>query len=562
MWVFFLGARAMPVDEPVRSAAHVRGLVVWLGLGVGVAVLVAVLATQLRYAHAVVTAWFVRLAGWPLALILVGVAAALRLTALEADAPARLFPYGRAFTTDEGLWGFLATEWAAGRSPLGSPEYLPGALTLPATVLQLLSTWLFGTSLGALRLTTALLASLQAGAVYAACRRWLGESGAATVGVFLASSFFLVMYQRVAFVDAVLAALSASAFALWLASRAQSWPQGVLVGAMAGLVVAVKPSGVAFLGGLGLAAVIALWQARLTRRTLEFYAAVGVGGVAVALALAASYFAFPLLGQAALATVTSNFAYAPTGVSHGFARLGEVLRREPLWVHMPVVALCGYLGMLRLSLRLFRASTRDPREAFVVGWWLAGLMMLAIFGYIPHRYYLQLVVPLVCAALSFVSALWRGIDEVGARWWRPLLALLLVADLVFSLGRYGVWWSERRFTQRDAGRAIARYLGVKAQSTQVSGPWSFNLAVSGKFRPHGFRLPHLTPRQIEAEGVHYLLRDRLDLMTYPDRLVAPGLTLRPVLRLCFYCTDEASPNLELVTIEIPQPSVIPAESGD
>jgi 4-amino-4-deoxy-L-arabinose transferase-like glycosyltransferase len=130
-----------------------------------------------------------------IAAALFALAAALRLAFIEADSPAGVLSTSAAFGTDEGAYSFLASEWAAGRNPLGGPEYLAGAVSLPITALQLVVFSALGVSLATVRVLGALIGSLMAPMIYLLGRRVLGARTALAAGLIAALNVFFILYQ-------------------------------------------------------------------------------------------------------------------------------------------------------------------------------------------------------------------------------------------------------------------------------------------------------------------------------------------------------------------------------
>lgn len=544
------GVLAMPLDEPssaVRLGSYAVALLLY-GL-----VLVALGAVALgpgpRWLESVrvfVVGHDARARGRvTLALGLFALAALARVLFLDADGPVHWLPYTSDLGTDEGIWSFLATELAAGRNPIHGRDFVNGAVSLPYTALQTAAVWLFGPSVWSVRIVNAVLGAAVAPAAYLGLRRWLSPWAALTAGAALGGSCFLLVYQRQGFVDATLMAVGVASF-IAFASGPLRAGRGFALGALLVTAVATKVSGAPIVAGAA-AGLLAAALDREHRPSTGAWAGLAAGLAVASALVVAPYLLEPDLARKAVETVIVNPGSSSGGVARVVVRLLEVLRREPLFVHMPATALLGYCGLLVAAVGL--ASTRriDPRVAFLAVWALATHGMLALHGYIPPRYQLGKAAALILLAAWCLDRLGRSLRR-GA-FLAPALATVLVADLLVTAGQ-GAWWmTHRRYDQRDGGRAIAAALGPAPASILVAGPWAFNLALSGGFQAIAFRPVELpTPRDLQpleaaAEGAQFFLRNAHHprQMQLPSRGVGGG----PLLRLCYLCVSPEHPNLEL-----------------
>lgn len=442
------------------------------------------------------------------ALLLLG--ALFRLPALSGDPPARLLTYAASFGSDEGVWTFLAAEWSQGRNPLGGPEYLPGALTLPYTLAQFLVFKTIGVGLIRARLLGAIAGASMGPVAYLGLRRSLGPHASALAGALLATSYLLSMYQRTAMVDGVLVLLG---LGVMLATRngldVKTWPRVrlLLAGLLLGVTLWTKISGLPLVGGLLLMATLPVLSRRPTRWAAGLWWLAG-GSVAIGLVALLVYAVAGSLATAAGTTLSVNVRPPPEGLGEWGWRLWQVLDRDTTFVHMPIIALTGAGTLVAGAIAVFRRRLPDPALGFAAGWWMSTLVMLAHHAYLPTRYYLQVVPPTIVLAAAGAVLAWRWL---GTRDWHPwrvrsLLVALVCADVLFSLWRYGSWLVDHDTSQRDVGNAIARLAHADADKPIVSGPWSFNLALSGDFTPFGFWPEHPpTVQQAAAHGATHFL---------------------------------------------------------
>jgi 4-amino-4-deoxy-L-arabinose transferase-like glycosyltransferase len=544
------GVLAMPLDEP-SSVLRLTTYGVALSLHGAVLVVLGALALGpgarwLESARAFVAELDGKASGRVvLALGLFAMGALWRWPFLDADGPVHWLPFTSDLSTDEGVWSFFATELAAGRNPIHGRDFINGAVSLPYTALQAAAAWLFGQSVWSIRIVNATLGAALAPAAYLALRRWLSPGAALAGAAALGGSCFLVAYQRQAFVDATLAAAAVATFLVFASGRLGA-ARGFALGALLVTVIAIKISGAPVVAGavVGLAAAAFDRERRPSR---SGWLGLAGGLVVASTLLAVPYVLEPDLARKAIETVIVNPGSSSDSVVRVLVRLLEVLRREPLFVHMPATALLGYTALAAAVVGLAATRRIDPRVAFLVAWAAATHGMLALHGYIPPRYQLG-----KAAALILLAA-W-GLDRLGrslrpGAFLGPALASVVVADLLITAGQSAWWMTHRRYDQRDGGRAIAAALGPGATDAVVAGPWAFNLAVSGGFRAVAFRPVELpTPRGLQpleaaAEGAQYFLRNA----HYPRQMELPpdGVAGGPLLSLCYFCVSPEFPNLEL-----------------
>jgi hypothetical protein len=203
---------------------------------------------------------------------------------------------------------------------------------------------------------------------------------------------------------------------------------------------------------------------------------------------------------------------------------------------MPIIALGGAGMLVTGAIAAARRRLFDPTLGFAAGWWLSTLVMLAHHGYLPTRYYLQVVPPTIVLASAGAVLAWRWL---GKRGWDPtrvrgLVVGLVCAELLFSLWRYGTWLVDHDTSQHDVGRDVAELAHVDADAPIVSGPWAYNLALSGDFTPFGFWPEHPpTIQQAAAHGAtHFLTAGPV-----PDDQIPTRGTVRLRLRGTFRYYD-------------------------
>lgn len=423
-----------------------------------------------------------------LAFLLFTVAACLRLIYLDADPPGYQRVVSGSFATDEGIWTFLAREWALGNEAFGRSESLTGSLGLPYTAAHYLMFKTFGVGLVQVRLTCALLGSLLAPLFFLLGRRLFGAVPAFLMGLLLATNFLLIMYQRTGMVDGWLVVWVSLSFLFW--ERALAFGkvrEAVIAGVLTGVTLWSKVTALPFLVAAALTGVWRLLteerRASILRLGLAFSAGLGSVGL---LALAV-FSAWPELAAAARETLEVN----PNRLAPDFMgwlwHIRGVLKHNPFNFFMPFILLAALGAGLGLGIALLRR--RPLPVSLCAGLWVPMVAgMLVIHGYTPPRYYLQAIPALVVLAVQGLAWLWSNPPQhLRLRTAVRAGAVLLVAVAILRpLAGFGAWVVDREYSQRDVGLAIAEDLGPDLSTARVSGRWSFDLAFSGGFQPMGF----------------------------------------------------------------------------
>lgn len=450
---------------------------------------------------------------WALAALLFAIAACLRLVFLDADPPGYQHVVSGSFATDEGIWSFLAREWALGHDPFGSSESLTGSLGLPYTAAHYTMFKLFGVGLVQVRLTCALLGSLLAPLFFLVGRRLFGAVPAFLMALLLATNFLLIMYQRTGMVDGWLVVWASLAFLGWeTALSTGKVRHAILAGVLTGVTLWSKVTALPFLLAAALTGLWALTEptrrAALVRLGLGF--AGGLGSIAL---LAAVVFAsWPELAAAARETLAVNPNRLAPDLMGWLWHVRGILYHNPFNFFMPWLLLAALGAGLGLGLALLRRR-RLPVSLCAALWVPLVAAMLVVHGYTPPRYYLQAIPAIIVLAVQGLTWLWNNPPRHPQL--RALVrggvVLLVLVEILRPLWGLGSWVVQREYSQRDIGRAIAAELGADVSTARVSGRWAFDLALSGGFQPMGFYgagLPWLqqTP---SLGGTHFLFQGPL-----------------------------------------------------
>ncbi len=464
-----------------------------------------------------------------LTLLLLLVGLCTRLLWLSADSPAFLLTHSGAFDGDEGVWSYLATSWCQRYDPIGGPEYLGGALALPYTAMQYLSCRLAGVSLWAVRLGPALLGSLTGVVGYLGLRRMLPAAAAFAAGALLATSYWLIMYQRTAMLDGTLAVLCLLSVLMWLrASSASSVPaifvSASLAGVVLGLTLWFKISALPIAAAVVASAAYAAMMGR-RRAALTALAGAAVGMGAVGLVAACIYTAWPALAKAALHTLAVN------GVeSKASPQLWRAVRLNPTLVHAPFTLTVALLGLWAVATGVRERAYRDNIAVGIAAltWLLATTVMLALRGYMPPRYFLPSYPAVVMLAAVGITHVWRHAPQLRQAWpLRAAVVSLVLAQVLFCGGRWAAWAYHPPHSLLTAAARISKVANADVAAPRVSSPASFTLALAGSFRPMGFRVGHHpTPAQALREGATHVLAAVPMSSDWLDELHASGGTAR------------------------------------
>jgi len=423
-----------------------------------------------------------------LAFLLFAIAGCLRLLFLDADPPGYQHVVSGSFATDEGIWSFLAREWAQGHDAFGNSESLTGSLGLPYTVAQYAMFKTLGVGLIQVRLTCALLGSLLAPLFFLAGRRLFGAVPAFVMALLLATNFLLIMYQRTGMVDGWLVVWASLAFLGWETALSSGKARhAMLAGVLTGITLWSKVTALPFLAAAGLTGLWGLIDPRrrstLMRLALGFVAALGSVGLMAFLVFAS----WPELAAAARETVAVNPNRPAPDVMGWLWHVRGILYHNPFNFFMPWMLLAALGSGMGLGLALLRR--RPLSVSLCAGLWiLLVAAMLVIHGYTPPRYYLQAIPAIIVLAIQGLTWLWNNPPHhprlrAAVRGGAVLLVLL---EIVRSLWGLGLWVADREYSQRDIGLAIAKELGPDLPTARVSGRWAFDLALSGGFQPMGF----------------------------------------------------------------------------
>lgn len=384
-----------------------------------------------------------RLAAWWLWLLaVVGVALALRLLWLDADAATTLTWSGAPFT-DEGLYSHAARNrvlFATWRTDdwdnrLVSPLFDGLAFAVFS---------LFGVGYVQVRLISVVFATVALLLFWDMLRQDWGPRWAVLGCALWGLDYFWFQFSRLGLLEPSMVA--------WLVAAAWCWRRAL-------------DRGVAWAIGCGVCAAIAfVWKSLallwlpvpllalllLARPWTRWRLAAGyLAGVGAILALYGLLWYLP--NRTELAAYNQFYANDRLPGSFGEAitvLLGNV-RSKYVWAQTPVLLIAALLSALR-SLITIRRSLQ-PVVALALAWTICGAVLL-IMPYSPPRYYTLLLPGVVILALALVAA-----DNLGFHQYTGFVAAGLIgASLVWSGWWYLRWAGARRTTLIDSAREVQR----------------------------------------------------------------------------------------------------------
>ena len=423
-----------------------------------------------------------------LALFLFVVAACLRLMFLDADPPGYRWVASGSFATDEGIWTFLAREWALGHEVFGNSESVTGSLGLPYTAAHYLVFKTFGVGLVQVRLVPSVLGSLLPPLFFLLGRRLFGAVPAFLMGGLLATNFLLIMYQRTGMVDGWLVVWASLSFLFWeRALSSGKVREALLAGVLTGITLWSKVTALPLLVAAALTGAWGLLakERRATLLRLGFSFTAGLGSVGL-LALAV-FSTWPQIAEAARETVAVNPNRLAPDLMGWLWHIRGLLKHNPYNFFMPFLLLAALAAGVGLGIALLRRRPL-PVSLFAALWVPIVAGMLVVHGYTPPRYFLQAIPAIIVLAVQGLAWVWtHPPSNPRLRWMVRAGAVLLVLLAVLRpLSWMSTWVTHLEYSQRDVGLAIAEDLGPDLPTARVSGRWAFDLAFSGGFQPMGF----------------------------------------------------------------------------
>ncbi|HJZ68515.1 MAG TPA: glycosyltransferase family 39 protein, partial [Blastocatellia bacterium] len=269
-----------------------------------------------------------------------GVALLLRAINLDADPSALI---SRDFITDEGWWAHNA------RNALFYGQWRIDQYNLPLysaylyNALVYVTFKLFGISLTALRIISALGGWLTVVLVFLLVRREINTRAAVFASVLLGFSNLHIGYSRTGFTESVLVFFFALTLWLWSLRRAHSL-FAFVAGASLGLTVAAKITGIYFAPGILLAAVGLAIKRTVSRRDALLFVAGVMGSTA-------GYFLLFILPNFSDWLWFNVHNGSGTEWSTRYSSLMESIPRllgSPFYAEVPVVTALTFLSLLVL----------------------------------------------------------------------------------------------------------------------------------------------------------------------------------------------------------------------
>lgn len=324
-------------------------------------------------------------------------------------------------------------------------------------------------SIGWLRLTPVILASLGITGVYLVGRKLLTGKTPLLAALLLAFDPFFIAHSRILNGDAVVAILMFLSLLVFLfywlrVSQSQGFHSSlVLSGILAGLALLTKlpaPLIGLFIGGLGLVALAFDWPKQSGRAVWQWGGVLAVWGV---IALAVFFLLWPALWVAPITTLRQmygdSFEIGEVGEGHDAFFLGRTLDDPGPWFYpyaltfrlTPVVLIGLFIAIGWLLLRLRRTFTGGPSRParpnpeLVIPWTMVAfvIFIIALANISPKKLdrYVMPVIP----ALVFLAAV--GLSKIRPEkilpffpllahppaFTRFLLAGLIALHLIFAL---------------------------------------------------------------------------------------------------------------------------------
>ena len=192
------------------------------------------------------------------------------------------------FWHDEGAWVHNARNKAL-FGGWRQDEWNPVFIAPVFTALEYASFAAFGVGVRQARLVSELSGLLSVLLLALGVRRMAGDRAGLIAGALLATNYVYVMYNRAAIMEALMAAFIVASW--YCSTRAEREPRwGALAAMMATLAFFTKAAAAFYVGALGLAMVIALWDGGIEKRRP---AAWTLGGLAVSFGVVVALFVLP-----------------------------------------------------------------------------------------------------------------------------------------------------------------------------------------------------------------------------------------------------------------------------
>jgi hypothetical protein len=364
-------------------------------------------------------------------ILILGLAAFLRLQHLRADPPPRLVHLTRSagIYFDEGMYchnarnkilfgTWIMDDW----NPLLYNSILTG--------IYYAGFKLFGISIVTVKVANVFFGLLGVIFLYLAFRRYLSEYCSLAVTALFAFDFFWTMYNRIGLLENFSILFFIISYYFLVRSREKPWNMA-LVGGFVSLAALSKYLFLYFFLAASLAVLYQAWQERKRHLALKFLA--GCFSV-VALWFLAIYLPF----SSAFRKIGSGWADLSWPENLGKVFFNIYRNFLPRYMSLiPVIFITGLLFSAMVLVKLVKKNPRpDILELFIFLWITGTFLEIAILNYQPLRYYLP-IVPGLFLALSLVikNRVWLREHKREVLWvFFPLAALFY--RFWISL----VWW--------------------------------------------------------------------------------------------------------------------------
>ncbi len=369
---------------------------------------------------------------WALLILLLGFAAFIRFYDLKADPPA-FFAKGTQDLTTDGAYVTLHAKQAVlfGQWDLfGFERWTAFKVSLISGVSYLMFE-LFGVS----RVTANAAGGLLSfgGILLFILALWRGRSRRfiLLLALFLCTSFMLTTYGRLPLSEnglLFLAGLLFFVYSNWFESIWGKIGAGVLI-ALCGLL----GKGFGFLLGAGPLVFVLMSSGKNLRKDLIFLIAPFAATFTLAWAL--------FYRDQGLFTFLWEHGAGVHGFPHGFTSpLGffEALisyGRYEIHMYSAVVSLVCYLCFVTLLIGKLKGAVTDRTTVFMLGWFVAWILVLAPFNYLPLRYLFLLFIPLSTMAAMYLDQAPKTIIGGFEKpvWWRLFVLLIVNWLLIYNI---------------------------------------------------------------------------------------------------------------------------------
>jgi 4-amino-4-deoxy-L-arabinose transferase-like glycosyltransferase len=372
-----------------------------------------------------------RLPPFAILILILAVAAILRLQHLRADPPPNLVHLSRSagIYFDEAMYchnarnKILFGTWVL-------DDWNPVLYNSVLTGIYYVGFRLFGITITTVKVINVLFGLLGIAFLYLAIRHYLSETYSLALTALFAFDFFWTMYNRIGLLENFSIIFFILSYYFLVRSRAKPWNM-VLVGVFVSLGALSKYLFLYFFLAAAVAVFYQAWRERKRHLVVKFFA----GCLSV---LTPWFLAIYLPFASAFRKIGAGWADLswPENVGKVFFNIYRNFLPRYMSL-MPLIFISGLLFSAMLLVKLVKKNPRPDMLELFVGLWLAGTFLeTAILNYQPLRYYLP-IVPGLYLGLSLVikNRTWLRQNKKRVLW-----AFLPLAALFYRFWVGLVWW--------------------------------------------------------------------------------------------------------------------------